>query len=96
MNFDAISKNVKFLKIDPVEPKLWKNHQILEAVTYMLNYKLFSRWTRILMRRPTYNFYRVNNLELTEINIRTLLFVAMQARRKFAAVITKPFPRIIS
>ena len=24
MNFDAISKNVKILKIGPVEPKLWK------------------------------------------------------------------------
>ena len=23
-NFDAISKNVKILKIGPVEPKLWK------------------------------------------------------------------------
>ena len=31
-NFDAISKNVKILKIGLVEPKLWKNHQIAISI----------------------------------------------------------------
>ena len=29
MNFNAISKSVKILQIGPVEPKLWKIHQIV-------------------------------------------------------------------
>ena len=37
MNFDAISKNVKILQIGPVEPKLWKIHEITMNGNFEIN-----------------------------------------------------------
>ena len=48
MNFDAVSKNVKILKIGPVEPKLWKNRQIVmeeirwDTVLYNTAYRRYT------------------------------------------------------
>ncbi len=44
MNFDAISKNVKILKIGPVEPKLWKICQIAQKRFEFLTEEAKDRW----------------------------------------------------
>ena len=43
-NFDAISKNVKILKIGPVEPKLWKICQIAQKRFEFLTEEAKDRW----------------------------------------------------
>ena len=71
MNFNAIFKNVKIIKIGPIDPKIWKNHKCCQK---SLKTNLSKKYNSLKD-----NEYSLNGFSVTENSFR--IFESTNHRR---------------